>query len=102
MHEMHLGQPQGVEAEPIGLLGLRNQLGITIRRILTGDGRQLVEKIELHDIRQLRCGRMAPSGVRGAAPRPPLQYPLRVATRSRWNTGSPKNGSLKRERLNHR
>ena len=45
--EMHLGEPHGIEAEPIGLGRFRDQLAITLGRDLIGGFGKLVEDVEL-------------------------------------------------------
>jgi len=63
---MDLGQPQRVEAEPVGLDRFGHQLAIARGRALRVRRRQLVEEVEFHS--------MAPD----------VQYPPSAATRSRW------------------
>jgi hypothetical protein len=37
LHEMHLGQPQGVEAEAVSLAGFLDQFGVALRSVLARD-----------------------------------------------------------------
>ena len=48
VHEMHLGQPQAVKPQLIGLARFFDQFGVTLARTLTSNGGQLVEKIKFH------------------------------------------------------
>ncbi len=71
VHEMHLGEPQGVEAQPVGLAGFLDQFGVALLGVLARDCRQLVEEVELHDlpVTPLQCTR-TPSPIFLLAPSP--------------------------------
>ncbi len=50
--EMNLGEPYGVEAEPIRFDRLGNQIAVALRSVLRVGLRELVKDVEFHNVFQ--------------------------------------------------
>ena len=68
VREMDLGQPQRVEAKPVGLDRFGHQLAVARGRVLRVRGGQLVEEVEFHPIHPIFNIRRAPRRVRDGRP----------------------------------
>ena len=66
--EMDLGQPQRVEAEPVGLHRFSHQLAVTYSRVLRVRRRQLVEEVKFHSMHPMFSIRRAQPRVRDGRP----------------------------------